>query len=663
MPDYSFFNPDKLNKLLNDERDGKLPPEMQQGLRELRQNKVLPPALIDAQFPSEVGRVHTGFEGAPPQRPGLPKPPEPKLSFGQEMSILPAEAWDATKAAAPAIGKGALEMGKSFLDPEALGATAAGLMTASRGTGVGMLASGAAAGGIALGQELWDRRTAEGMKRPLSDSIAPVGEAFVTGGVSNLVDRGLGLIGRPKMTPQGAAVGKFFGKNTMAQQTVDSPVLNFMAQVAKHGPGGQNIIRGVEEKQTDTILDYLDNLGRRYSPGGTTANTGTTRKSSPGGGTVNTGTPELDISQAGRRIAEGINTNRKAGLRSAKWPEFMQDYGDEQLTKGQKFGALVDPAEADEPIGKTVAQLHKERSGLLKTSRSKFITDPAGQANALEGAQKNLAAIEDILDRAGQSAYQSARDITRKTHRVFDNPTVKDVRLGAPEDTLDKVLTNRLKNKTIPGEEMGLTNKERLVKLRKSLSETDFNQLQTDALHRFGQMATDESTGQVSAGQMKKALDTLEPEVQRVLFGKNKAKINKVLGLVEQSQEFHKSEAGRLFIAIRSGGAAVALGQAGLGTVAAGLGSATGHPGLGAAGAAIILISPFGFAKLLTTEVGRRLVTRAAGANIKTPAGQQAKRALRQYIVQQGFETGREVVNEPSGAPDEDPNAIPEPPR
>lgn len=636
MPDFSF-NPEKLNKLLADERDGKLPPEVQQGLHELRQNKVLPPALIDAQFPSEVGRVHTGFEGAPPQRPGLAKPPEPKLSFGQEMSILPAEAWDATKRAAPAIGRGIVSAGKAMLDPEALAATGAGLLTASKSTPMGMFASGAASGGVALGRELWNRRTAEGMRRPLSESVAPVGEAVLTGGMSNAIDRGLGLMGRVKRTPQGEAVKEFFGKDAMPQQIVDNPVLNFMAQVAKHGPGGQNIMREAEGKQTSHVLDYLDELGRKYSPAGVT----------PAGGTK---AMELSPSQSGRRIAQGINKNRKQGRRSAQWPEFMADFGEERATMGQKFGALADPDQADELVGKTVAELHKERSGLLKQSRSKFLTDPAAQASALEGAQAKLADIEKILPPEGRTRYKAARDITKKAHKTFDNPTVKDVRLGNPEDTLDKVLTNKLKNKVIPGEEMGLTNKERLNKLRKSLSEQDFNQLRTDALHRFGEMATDQETGLVSAGHMQKALSQLDNETQQVLFGKNKAKINKVLGIVQQAQEFNKSEAGRLFIAIRSGGAAVA----------AGTGLMTGNPTEGTLAAATILMLPSAFAHLLTSEMGRSLLTRAATANIKTASGRQAARALRQYIVQQGLETGREQFNTPS---EEDLNSIPEPPR
>lgn len=618
--------------------------------------RISPEGYGQMSLNSDIGPVYTGF-GAPPRQ---------KAPRSGHSPVAPTDVPETFKDKVVSGVAGAGRVAKeTLMDPEAIASMVGGAMGRT-GPG-GMLMAGGASGGVATVRNLYKRSTdPEEMKKPLSDMIPEVGTAFATGALGEGIGRGMTAGIRPKVEPRGKMVQQFFGKdNVMPQQLTDSAPLNFMAQVAKHGPGGTAVINEAEQRQSQTVLDYLMELSHKYAPSGMHIDTS-------GGG--------LNAGDAGRSVQRSVAGSLKDLRSGNKYQEFLSKYGDLQGTTKSDLGFdVTDPAMAEwlgvagdaaegvTKSGPKLSALHQRRSDLLKQARSAYRAgDEAAQAKLMGEADKVMNKIDAMLpDDAARNTYRSMADEYKAEINRLDNPTVRDVRKGKADDVIDKILNNRLRNYDPMNTKMGQTNAELLTKVRDAVDEPTFDQLRADTLYEFGQRAVDPKTGMVDAGLMEKHLGKLDEDVQHILFGDNKDSIKRVLAIVQQAQKYNKSEAGRLFIAIRSGGAAVALTG----------GIATGNPTAGTATAAGILLSPYAFAKLLTSNVGRTLLTRAAGANVKTTAGQQAARALRQFIVTSGLEEGREEMITPGqqqpaeGIEDlknfglDDPNGIPEPPQ
>lgn len=605
-------------------------------------------------LPSEVGPVYHGF-GAPPQQPRqLPAsqptmdiPETPKDTFFSGL----AKTWDLGKA-----------MGRGMLDPEVVAGTAAGLATAGRSTPFGMAASGAATGGVAAARELYKRSTdPEEMKKPLSASVAPVGTAFFTGALGEGAGRALSAAGRPVMTAQGQAAEGFFGrKNMMPQQMVDSAPLNFVANVAKHGPGGQAIIKEAEEKQSQQVLDHLMSVSDDLNPPG---------MGRAGGVSIDPATGEFNRGAAGKQVQRDIQSQLTDAKAKSGYPQFLSKYGNAAETK-----KVTDPLTGltKDVKGTPVRELQSKRSDVLERSREAFKAgDLKTQSQMLSRAQKLEKGINKALpDQTARDEYRMIADRYRKEMDRLGNETVEHVREGASDDVIDDILSGNLKNYTPMDTKVGQTSTELLGRLEKALSPEAWQQMQADAVHRLGEKSIDPKTGMVSAAEMAKQLSKLDNPTRQKLFGKALGDLNATLSVVQQAQKFNESQAGRLFIAIRYGSAGIGLAQAALSGASAVAGSKTGHPVYGALGAGAVLLSPYAFAKLLTSEVGRTLLTKAASANVKTSAGQQAKRALTRWVSQNVMEAGREEMNSsPSevAVPDELKNfgldAIPEPPQ
>lgn len=637
MADTLQLNPERVNKFLEDELNGTAPPEVVEFVN--RQRKQSPGMFPPPLFPDNgIGRVNV--TGKRQERPAeaLPTPPQPQQGFMDSLTAsLPTapEAWEGIKSA----GKGALELGKGMLDPEAIAAMAGGM---SKSGPLGPVYAGAASGAVALGREAYSA-----VNEGRSPRVAPVGEAMLSGAVGEGLARGAGLSLRKPVSPRGAAATKFFGReNIMPQQMTDSAPLNFISNVAKHGPGGSSIIKDFEGKQSQITLDKLQGVSHELNPAGTTS--------------INPSTGEFDAGMAGKKFQKNVQGQLKDVRKTSGYPEFSAKYGE---AREEKIIKLPDDTEMLKR-GPTVDTLQTKRSAALKQSRQAFAAkDFSTQSSHLAAAEKYGKGIERALpDDAARQEYRAIADRYKGEMERLDNPAVQNLRMDTTSnDVVDKILESKVKNYAPMSEGVGQTHEELLGKVQKAASPEAWQQLQADTVHRLGERSVDPKTGNVDVNAMRKMLDAIDPATKQRLFGKETKTVEHILDMVEQASKYNDSQAGRLFIAIRSGQAGIKAAGA-LGALAAapvGL-AATGHPIEGAMSAAAILISPYAFAKLLTSEMGRKLLTRAATAG-KGSAGQQAKRAITRWITQNVTEKGREMVDSKLQEPSD--NTIPEPPQ
>ncbi len=623
----------------------------------------------------DIGTTYTGF-GAPPTQPRA-------LPSAQPTHDIPERPRDAFFSAVNSIKNGGVEFGKAMMDPEALAAAGAGALTASRGTGFGALASGAAAGGTALARDLYGRATdPEKMKQPASASIPAVGEALLTGGLGELTGRGLNAVRRPAATTAGNIATDFFGKsNVMPQQMTDSAPLNFIANIAKHGPGGQSIIKAQEEKQSEIALGKLMGVSHDLNPNTGVQNSAGKITGSTGGISIDSTSGEFNPGVAGQKVQQNVQDQLKFARQTSGYPQFEATHG-KANTPVKLMGAdgkpIIDEATglAKTRPGKTVKEMQAARSDALALSRKAYAAnDLKLQSEALKQAETLRLKINKALpDQAARDEYEA---IGAKYHAEMDrldNPTVHTIRTGKSEDVVDKILSSKLKNYAPMNTKVGQTSAGLLGRMEKALSPEAWNQLQADAVHRLGEQSIDAKTGTLSAKLFAANLDKLDNPVKQKLFGKSLPDIQRALSAVQQAQKFNESESGRLFIAIRYGSAGIGLTQAAMGGAAAALGERTGHPVAGAVGAAMVLMSPYAFAKMLTSNVGRKLLVRASSGGLGKTAMRQTRTAITRLIAQNGWEEGREAVNEdtPTGQPDQpigspegaaqDQSTIPEPP-
>lgn len=630
------MDPETVHKLLTMEAQGQIPDTIKPHIEKARSMGLIPPPLLGAANAN-------GFSTKPE---AVPQPQQ--STFDSILGSIPS--WQSVRSTAASGAAKVKQMGDStvegLLNPEAAGATVAGMMAGGQSTPIGMGAAGLGSAAVTAAQEAYHAAHEGRAMR-----VAPIAESFVSGAAGEGVGRAVGgaFVRRPT-TPQGEAVQGFFGReNTMAHQLTDSAPLNFMANVAKYGPGGQSTIKDFEENQSGAVLDHLKDVSHFMldNPPGPNSASGRTISIDPGTG-------EFDAGMAGKRYQRDVRGQIKDARTGSGYPEFSSKYGRSQETIPPPFEG------ATESKGPTVDALHGQRSDALKNSRRAFAArDFSGQSAHLDEASKLEGGINRALpDDAARNEYREIADRYKGEMERLDNPAVQNLRMDTTSnDVVDKVLDSKIKNYAPISEGVGQTNDELLGRVQKAASPEAWQQLQADTVHRLGERSINPETGMVDAKKMKTMLDGIDQPTKQRLFGKGLSDLQSTLSVVEQAQKYTKSQAGRLFIAIRTG-------QAGIGAASGAVGLLSGHPEAGLIGAASVLISPYAFAKLLTSETGRTLLTRAAKGGSDTVV-QQSKRAITRWVAQNVTEEGRELYDKSAAEPANPTNnpPIPEPPQ
>jgi hypothetical protein len=546
---------------------------------------------------------------------------------------------------------------KSLADPEAVGGMGGGMVAGPLGAG-----AGAAAGNI-INQE-YNRMRNPQVGAGIPD-LTPAAGAFFTGMAAEGISSGLaGSVRRP-MTPAGEMASNYFGRSKMgAHQLTDSPLLDFMGNVARYGPGGKQIMTDAEREQSTVALEKLRNASHTFSPSIT----------------IDPATQEFDKGLAGKQVQTDVQGQIKNMRATSGYPEFSQKYGESRQIIPQidpVTGAPLTNMETGEPIvkkGPTVDTLQSKRSEALKNSRSAYAAgDVKAQSDYLGQAEKHMKGINKALpDDAARNEYRAIADKYAAESSRLDNPTVQTIRKGPSDDVIDNVIDGKLKNYAPMNTQVGQTDKELLGKIQSAASPKAWAQMQADTIHRLGQRSIDAKTGMVDVKTMKDMIDGMDNGVKNSLFGNQLPAINQTIKALTQAGKYKESEAGRLFIAIRTGQAGIKAATVAGSVIAAPFvaGYETGHPMAGAAGSAAVLISPYVFAKLLTSEVGRTLLTRAAKGGMTASAMGQTRKAILRFATQQAAASSVEAFS-PESDPNQDQGAaaykpenyIPEPPK
>jgi len=648
------LDPDVVHKLLNLEAQGQIPDAVKPHIAKARAAGILPPALISDPSAQKSFAPQTMQPGAPPA---------PSMSFGDEVQAAIPDAWEWLKGKAKSAVKAAGDTSGYTGGIPNTPASGLNLSPSTLGTVAGMGLADAPAlpamGAVGALSAIPDtiKEVYNAIHEGRAPSPAPTGRAFMAGALGEGGARMLGgLAPRSEITPEGKIAQDFFGaENVMPHQITDSALLNFGGNVAEHGPTGAKRVRGVLENQSKITQEKLQEISSNLSPTG--ASTGLAHT-----GQFNTGM----AGQAGQiDIAQQMTDLRK----NSGFPEFAQEFGDLREDKG-KADLGFDPAELPEGMqewlgshevlkGKSVEWMHDARSDALAAARSAHANgDAAGQAQALEQAanlQDRL--IKTLPDDAARAQYRQIADHYSSEINRLDNPTAEAFRTGKSDDALDAVLDNNLQNYApfksgSSPKNTGQTNAQLVGRLKDSMTDDGWNQFQSDLVHRLGQRSVDPDTQLISAKHMGDIINNMDTPTQQAAFGKALPDIQKTLTAVTQVQKYQKSQAGRLFIAIKTGSAGVNLIGGAVGAAGGVLG--VQHPkeaGEALAGtSALVLISPYAFSRLLTSQIGRTLLTRAATVQADSNAGQQTVRALQRWVTQNAAEKGNQMLG-PSSAP------------
>ncbi len=526
------------------------------------------------------------------------------------------------------------------MDPEVIGGTAGAIAGEAYGGPMGAMAGAGMGSSVArTGTDIFENTSAllrgDQVPHPPVEMGKRTAGSFVSGALGEGAGRMLTAVGpasRATETGIGRETGQFFqdrGVPVLANQLTDSTALNFMANVAKHGPGGKTLIGDVEKAQSGAVKDYLTESAHAANPKGTIS--------------IAPGTNELDLGAAGKGFQTDIAGQVKAASKTSGYDDFFVRHGEDRELK------LAGYDEAGNEVwvkGPKMRDLHETRSSALKTGRK--TPDEQIRQKAMKEASSTMEQIEKTLptDTARQE-YRDLADRYRAEITRVNNPTVKSLRRGKSDDVVDTILDSKLTNSENLATGTGHTNVELLDKVQKAAHPEAWQQLQADVIQRVGDRAMNAKDGTLDFAQLEKLLHSIDEPTKQKLFGGQLQDINRAAAILKQAQKFHADEAGRLFIAIRTGGAITGAATT----------LATGNIGAGLVTSAAVLSMPALFAKILTSPKARPLLIRALGKN-PTLKGKATKELIK-WGARNLSETAREGLQEG----EEVDNTIPEPPQ
>lgn len=610
-----------MDALLKAEAAGELDDDAVAQMQRWRQRGVIPqrvqmpagtqPNISDEAFGEAYLNANKMRVQAAPQM-KVPEPPKPKLSWGQQMSILPAEMMDTAKSAGRFVKD-------NLLTPQAVGATAGGLLGGIPGAAIG-----GAAG--ELGQQMY-----ETWKNP-EQKFSPVerGVRLATAAGTSAMAEGTGKLipARPKVSPRGQAAAEVFGKENMgAHQLVDNPMYNFIANVAESGPSGTRIMKKFNQRQAEALRGRHMDMAENIKPGALNLD--------PETGALLKG-PAAQKQQMG--IAGQIKELRSGeGSAGQQIGEFLKN-----------FGGAREVDDARQAFGDSVASLWQRRSEILDAARDANLRGDANANRQLLGQADNIAArIESIVPPGASDAWrQASREYAVGMNRL-DSPPVYNWRMTNSEKAFEQPLTGGLSDLPALGQKTGLTAAQKVNRLKAAIGKEGWEEYKANAVYDVAEKATNKD-GVLDASQLAKHFEAMDTPTKHAIFGADVAEgLNKTIEAVHTLTNYQNSQAGRLFIAIRTGGAMIQGASSGAAAVGAiGAGEHFDRPMAGMAGAAAILISPAVFAKMLTTKAGQRLLINAAGASTKTPAGRRAIEAITKYTAQLGATEAADTAGE-----------------
>lgn len=591
-----------------------------------------PDDATDAEILDALGSK-TNFPNLGVNPHDIPNPPtqgyEPRPGLIPHMESVPNVAeWaagklPAAKTAGQTLKKAALSTGKAAVDamsdPVVAGSTVGGMVGGAVGGVPGAFIGAGAGGGLArLGKESYDAYTE---KRQIQQPDWKMLEGAATGVAGEGMARLIPAVPlRREMDPLGREVAGFFGKDVSAHQLTDSAPLNFVGTIAKYGMGGQRIMREQAERQSGRAIETIQREAEKIAPPGLSQLAKAGQLPTPPRGSVN-----FQKDDAGKAVQNALASELK-GAKSAsnmRYTNWLDQYGQFQR---------LDP-ESGEPLSKPISQLHDERVHALKASRSaQARMDEIAQADALKKAsgirQEMTGVLNETQQRDAMDEYSTIAGLHKADSQRLNNPTLKDLRRKTKaDDVIKKVLESQLQTHTPMGEEVALSNSELLDNLQRALPKPQFDQMRADTLYTVMHDAINPETGILEHQKLAEIVQKLDDDVRTKLFGpkadQQLTRIMSILGRTQGKQQIG-GESGRLFIAIRYGSAALGLGGEALAY-------ATGHaanPGA-IAGSASIILSPYIFAKVLTSDVGRAALVRAGTA--RGPARVAAVKALQRF--------------------------------
>ena len=607
-----------MDALYRAEAAGELDDDAVAQMQRWRQRGVIPPRvqmpagvqpnISDEAFGEAYLNANKARVQAAPQM-KVPEPPKPKLTWGQQAAILPSEMKD---------------VAKSVMTPQAVGATIGGI----GGSFVGAPVAGAALGGAVgeLGQQMYE--TFQNPEQKFSPAQRGVRLATAAG-TSALGEAAGGLIpARPKISPKGRAAAEIFGTENMgAHQLVDNPMYNFMANVAESGPSGSGIMKRFNERQSEALKLHHMDMAESIKPGALNIDRET--------GQLLKG-PAAQKQQMG--IAGQIKELRSGeGSAGQRIGEFLKNYGGTRE---------IDPEGA--AFGPSVSNLWEQRSKILDAARDANLH---GDANANRQLLDQAAGIEQkiqsIVPPGASKAWQEASAEYAAGMNRLDSPPVHNWRMANSEKAFEQPLTGGLSDLPALGQKTGLTSAQKVNRLKKAIGPEGWEEYKANAVYDIAEKAVNKD-GVLDASQLAKHFEGMDTPTKHAIFGEDVANnLNKTLEAVHTLTNYQNSQAGRLFIAIRTGGAMIQGVSSGVAAVGAlGAGEHFDRPMAGMTGAAAILISPAVFAKMLTSKMGQRLLINAAGASTKTPAGRQAIQALTKYTAQLGGSAATNAAGE-----------------
>jgi len=554
--------------------------------------------------------------------------------IASDLSDVTSSAWEGAKD----LAKRGFQAAKEFVvDPHSTLPTAGAIIGGSGG-GIPGAAMGAASGeNIA---QIWDAAV-HGKVSP--DPTLDVALAGAGGALGEVIPRIPNI--RPLQSEGGQLVEKLYGRTAMPHQMTDSSALDFLYNIAG-GMTGAPRIGATEAAQGDVEKAAVRNIAGRIHPSMGVS-------------------PDVQA-QTIRQQAAQIFDQAQKPLQSA-YARFMQIMG------GQRE-QVPDPITGVMKAGKSLAEMHEERSAYLQQGRD-ALSDGDNKAayEANKAADAVMARMRPLMGQQGSQIYDRLGNFYRQVMDRYDNPLMSKIRRGIhPEQLADMILNPEagFPKMTPLGGKVSQTIPEMIGRVKEALPPDAWQNLQATVLQRLYEnsvklSAKDATVGELSAKSMKNQLARMGDGAFQALFGTNGQAIKDFTEAVSTAGR-SPGATGKFFIDLRQAEAVRAVAAGTVGTVA---GLATegdykrkSETGTLAAGVTY-LVAPWALARLMTNPNTRGLFIRMLQTSDPTLAQQMAQgltKLLAQGVSAAGASQFKTGPTEGPGIPEPPARALPQ---
>jgi hypothetical protein len=563
---------------------------------------------------------------------GIPQPaPRPTLQTGYILG-------DPTKPAH--IGAGPSEWqetAQGFLnnltDPKNFMPAAAGAIATPFTGGMSIPAAASIMGGAtAVGTAAGRQMTPDNIPQP------PLGWDLLTSFAGGAAPELFSPMGRSfnlfKETPQGIEARQLLGNKAGLRQVSESPVLDWIHNVANAGLGGTSKMAEAAQGRSAEELHALSNASESFAPAG-----GAKLWANPA-------QQGADVRQAVLDRGGQFYSNIVKPAYDNFNQQFGQNYIIDPLT-GTPIGTVKSFTEMRSEIGNEISMIDPDKPGGRQARAEKM--------KQLDNVTK---LIESNLPPNGRQAWDFAKAAHGYYKDTFENRTVQQLLQSPTKDTdVLEMLFNpqkglRTSDETVyaggRGQQISRNNYQLLAQAKKAMGQEEWQHTAVASVQHLVNAATDDN-GMLNGMKLKNLYEQMDPDARDLLFGAGQKgrDLGKLINTIAYAERPAKTAAGTLFINIRQGAAMMKLAgtAAAAGSIAgAAIGSQKGREegalaGLGTAGA--VLLSPRVFATILTSPTARDLLVKSATA--ATPTLKQ--QLVRAAIAAGEQEFGRATVN------------------